>query len=175
VTTVQESIDVRVPVSTAYNQWTQFETFPHFMDGVDRIAQVTETMTHWETSIGGVRREFDAKITEQHPDERVAWQSVDGPKHGGVVTFHRLDDRTTRVNVQMEFVPEGLAEKTGAALGIVGSKVKGDLRRFKDFIENRSGATGGWREDVDRSPQRGEGRHDFGPGGTSARSVPPTP
>jgi uncharacterized membrane protein len=156
VTTIQESIDVRVPVRTAYNQWTQFESFPHFMDGVDRIVQVTDTLTHWETSIGGVHREFDAEITEQHPDERVAWNAVDGQSHAGVVTFHRIDDDTTRVNVQMEYGPQNITEKAGAALGVVDRKVKGDLARFKEFIESRGAESGSWRGDVDRAPQRGE-------------------
>jgi uncharacterized membrane protein len=156
VTTIQESIDVRVPVRTAYNQWTQFESFPYFMDGVERVVQVTDTLTHWETSVGGVHREFDAEITEQRPDERVAWHAVDGQKHGGVVTFHRLDEVSTRVNVQMEYDPETLTEKAGSALGVVDRRVKGDLTRFKEFIESRGQETGGWRGDVPRSPQRGE-------------------
>ncbi|MBP2325764.1 putative membrane protein [Kibdelosporangium banguiense] len=156
MTTIQESIDVRVPVSTAYNQWTQFESFPYFMDGVDRVVQVTDTMTHWETSIGGVHREFDAKITEQHPDERVAWQAVGGQKQGGVVTFHRIDEQTTRVNVQMEYDPDTLTEKVGAGLGVIDRKVKGDLAKFKEFIESRGRESGEWRGDVSRSPQQGE-------------------
>ena len=94
--TVEQSIDVDVPVTTADNQWTQFESFPQFMNGVDSLTQVTDTLTHWRTSIGGVDREFDAEISEQHPDERVAWRSIDGKTHAGVVTFHRLSDTTTR-------------------------------------------------------------------------------
>ena len=156
MTTVQDSVDVAVPVSTAYNQWTQFESFPAFMSGVERIHQVTDTKTHWETKVAGVRREFDAEITEQHPDERVAWRTVDGPHHAGVVTFHRLDDRHTRVTLQMEFDPEGLAEKAGAALGVVDRQSKGDLERFKEFIESKGSETGAWRGDVPRSPQAGE-------------------
>jgi uncharacterized membrane protein len=156
MSSVAESVDVHVPVRTAYNQWTQFESFPYFMNGVDRVVQVTDTMTHWETSIGGVHREFDAEITEQHPDERVAWHSVDGQKHAGVVTFHRIDDQTTRVNVQMEYGPENLTEKAGAALGVLDRTVKGDLSRFKEFIEQQPGETGSWRGDVNRPPQTGE-------------------
>jgi uncharacterized membrane protein len=163
VTTIEKTIDVKAPVRRAYNQWTQFESFPGFMSGVERIHQVTPTRTHWEINIGGIRREFDAEITEQHPDERVAWKSVDGPEHGGVVTFHRLDDETTRVSLQMEYHPDTLTEKAGAALGAVGSRVKGDLERFKHFIEHRGEETGGWRGEVPRSPQRGEGM-DPGPG-----------
>jgi uncharacterized membrane protein len=156
VTTIEKSIDVEAPVSRAYNQWTQFETFPAFMAGVERVSQLTPTRTHWEINIGGVRREFDAEITEQHPDERVAWRSVEGPEHGGVVTFHRLNDHTTRVHLQMQYHPETLTEKAGAALGAVGTRIKGDLERFKDFIESRGQETGGWRGDVNRPPQAGE-------------------
>jgi uncharacterized membrane protein len=156
VTTIEKTIDVQAPVSRAYNQWTQFESFPSFMDGVERVRQVNPTRTHWEINIGGVRREFDAEITEQHPDERVAWKSIDGQEHGGVVTFHRLDEKNTRVSLQMEYHPDTLTEKAGAALGIVGHRVQADLERFKNFIENRGQETGGWRGDVPRTPQQGE-------------------
>jgi uncharacterized membrane protein len=150
MTTVEQSIDVEVPVTTAYNQWTQFESFPKFMDGVDRIDQLTPTQTHWVTSIDGVHREFDAEITEQLPDERVAWTSVEGPKQAGVVTFHRLDEGRTRVMLQLDFQPSDPVEKAGAALGFVGRQVKGDLARFKEFIEAQGREEGGWRGTVDR-------------------------
>jgi uncharacterized membrane protein len=153
MTTLEKSVDVSAPVRTAYNQWTQFESFPNFMEGVDEVTQQTPTRTHWKTSIGGVTREFDAEITEQHPDERIAWHSLDGPTHAGVVTFHRLDDSTTRVHLQMEYAPETLAEKAGAALGVVGHRIQGDLDRFKEFMEQRGGATGAWRGDVSPPPQ----------------------
>jgi uncharacterized membrane protein len=149
MSTVEESIDVEVPVSLAYNQWTQFETFPSFMEGVDRVDQLTDTMTHWVTSIGGVGREFDATITEQHPDERVAWRSVGEPVQAGVVTFHQVSPSSTRVMVQMDFEPEGLTEQAGDKLGFVKRRVKGDLERFKEFIEERGAATGAWRGDVE--------------------------
>lgn len=180
MTTVQKSVDVKVPVRTVYNQWTQFESFPQFMAGVEQIQQVTPTRTHWVTKIGGVTREFDAEITEQHPDERVAWRSVEGPSHGGVVTFHRISDDTTRVNLQMEYHPDSLVEKVGAATGSVSHRIEGDLERFKKFIEARGHETGAWRGDVARPPQTGEaGMADpadrLAPrGGTSASSVPPT-
>lgn len=150
---VTESIDVNVPVRVVYDQWTQFETFPQFMEGVERIDQVTETKTHWVTKIGGVEREFDADITEQHPDERVAWKSTTGADQAGVVTFHRLSDTTTRVTVQMDYEPEGLVENVGDKLGIVKRRVTGDLERFKQFIEARGTETGGWRGNVDAAPQ----------------------
>jgi uncharacterized membrane protein len=148
---VTESVDVDVPVRTAYNQWTQFEEFPRFMDGVHEIHQLDATHTHWKTEIGGVKREFDAEITEQLPDERVAWKSVEGSRQAGVVTFHRLDDTHTRVTVQMDLEPHGVVEKAGVALGAVDHRVKGDLRRFKDYIEHRGGVeTGAWRGQIDR-------------------------
>jgi uncharacterized membrane protein len=151
VSTVTESVDVNVPVRTAYNQWTQFEEFPNFMEGVTEIRQLDATTTHWKTSIDGVKREFDAKITEQLPDERVAWTSTEGSKQAGVVTFHRLDDAHTRVTCQMDFEPDGVVEKAGDMLGVVDRRVKGDMKRFKEFIEARGGVeTGAWRGQVDR-------------------------
>ena len=141
----EESIDVDVPVSTAYNQWTQFESFPQFMDGVERVDQVSDTLTHWVTKIGGVTREFDAEITEQHPDERVAWRTLDGPAQAGVVTFHRLEAAKTRLMLQLEFAPEGIVEQAGDKLGVVNRRLKGDLERFKEFIESRGTESGAWR------------------------------
>ena len=148
MSTVEKSIDVDVPVSTAYNQWTQFESFPQFMEGVEKITQLDDTRTHWVTEIAGVTREFDTEITEQEPDQRIAWTSVDEPKQAGVVTFHRLDDNRTRVMLQMDFEPEGFAEKAGDVLGIVRSRTKGDMERFKEFIEARGTETGAWRGEV---------------------------
>ena len=150
---VQQAVDVDVPIRVAYDQWTQFESFPQFMGGVERITQIDETRTHWVTNIDGVKREFDAEITEQHPDERVAWASLDGPKHAGVVTFHRLDDSKTRVMIQIDWEPEGLVEKAGAALGVDDRQVKADAKRFKEFIESRGAETGAWRGDIDPPPQ----------------------
>ncbi|MEV6349420.1 SRPBCC family protein [Actinoplanes sp. NPDC051851] len=151
MSTVTESVDVNVPVRTAYNQWTQFEEFPRFMDGVQEIKQLDDVHTHWKTEIAGVRREFDAEITEQLPDERVAWHTTDGEKQAGVVTFHRLDDTHTRVTVQLDFDPQGFVETAGDRLGIVDRRIKGDMRRFKEFIESRGGIpTGEWRGQVDR-------------------------
>jgi uncharacterized membrane protein len=150
VSTVTESVDVHVPVRTAYNQWTQFEEFPQFMDGVREIRQLDDTHLHWKTEIGGVKREFDAEITEQIPDERVAWKSIEGEKQAGVVTFHRLDDEHTRVTVQMDYDPQGMVETAGDKLGVVDRRVKGDLKRFREFIESQAGETGAWRGEVDR-------------------------
>ncbi|GAA3547646.1 SRPBCC family protein [Amycolatopsis ultiminotia] len=155
MSTITESVDVQVPVSTAYDQWTQFQSFPEFMEGVDEIRQLDDTHTHWTVSAGGATREFDATITEQHPDERVAWKSDSGPTHAGVITFHRIDEDTTRVTAQMDIDPEGFAEHAADKLGIIDRRVKGDLGRFKTFIEHRGGQqTGAWRGDVQRPPQR---------------------
>src|SRR5438045_350799 len=107
--TYEKSVDVAVPVRVAYDQWTQFESFPEFMAGVDRVEQLDDTRTRWSTSIAGVNREFEAQITEQHPDERVAWRTVNGPAQAGVVTFHRLDETSTRVHLQLELEPQGVA------------------------------------------------------------------
>jgi uncharacterized membrane protein len=150
MTTVEESIEVRVPVSTAYNQWTQFEEFPKFMEGVEQVKQVTDTRNHWTTDIAGVEREFDTEITEQRPDERIAWCTTDGPKQAGVVTFHRLDEGKSKVMLQLEFDPEGIVEQAGDKLGFVTRRVKGDLERFKEFIESRGTETGAWRGEVER-------------------------
>lgn len=151
MSSVMESVDVAVPVRTAYDQWTQFEDFPRFMEGVEEVRQISDTMTHWKVAITGVEREFDARITEQLPDERVAWTSTSGSNQAGVVTFHRLDDGHTRVTLQLDFEPQGVTEKAGDKLGMVDRRIKGDLERFKNFIEARGGVeTGAWRGKVDR-------------------------
>lgn len=152
MSTVEQHIDVEVPVRTAYDQWTQFEEFPRFMEGVERIDQHGATRTHWVTKIGGVTREFDAEITEQTPDQRIAWAATEGEKQAGVVTFHRLDDARTRVMLQLDFEPDGVVEKAGDKLRIVERRIKGDLGRFKEFIEGRGGETGAWRGEVDQDP-----------------------
>lgn len=146
---IEESVEVQVPVSTAYNQWTQFEEFPQFMEGVERIEQRTPTLTHWVTSVGGATREFDAEITEQIPDERVAWTTVRGEAHqAGVVTFHRLDDTHTKVMLQLEHDLQGIADTVGDKLGFVRRQAKGDLKRFKQYIESRGTESGAWRGQI---------------------------
>lgn len=146
---VIETIDVDVPVNVAYNQWTQFESFPHFLDYVESIQQSDDTHTHWKVRIGGADREFDAVITEQHPDERVAWNSVGGDEnHAGVVTFHKLGDSTSRVTVQLDWEAEGFLEKVGAVFGVDDHVIKKDLQNFKSFIEDPANQNGGWRGDV---------------------------
>ena len=151
MSSIEQSVEVQVPVRTAYNQWTQFEDFPHFMEGVKQIRQIDDVSLHWTVEIGGQVREFDAKITEQNPDERIAWTTIDGPHQAGVVTFHRLGDNQTKVMLQMKYEPEGLVEKAGDALGVVKGRIKGDLERFKSFIESRGQETGAWRGEVDQT------------------------
>lgn len=149
MTSIVETIEVDVPVTVAYNQWTQFESFPHFLEEVESITQLDDTRNHWVVNVGGAKREFDTEITEQHPDERVAWRSVGGDTaHAGVVTFHKLTDTSTRVAVQIDWQPEGMLEKVGALAGVATHAVKKDLDNFKEFIEGRGSATGGWRGDV---------------------------
>ncbi len=148
--TVTSDIDVDAPISSVYNQWTQFEDFPAFMNGVDRIDQLAADTLHWRVSIGGVEREFDARITEQKPDERVAWHSTEGPSHAGVVTFHRLDEDRTRVRLQLEWDPEGFVERVGAALQLDDAQAAHDLREFKRLIESNGFETGAWRGEIER-------------------------
>ena len=151
MSTIEQSIDVNVPVRTAYNQWTQFEEFPRFMEGVESVKQLDDTRLHWATEIAGQKREFEAEITEQTPDQRVAWKDTAGKTNAGVVTFHRIDDKQTRVTVQMDWEPEGAVEKIGAKLGFDDKRIKGDLARFKKFIEARGEETGAYRGEVEQS------------------------
>ena len=147
---VEQSVEVNVPVSTAYNQWTQFEEFPKFMQGVESVTQLDDTHLRWIADIGGKRHEWKAEITEQIPDERVAWRAVDGKTNAGVVTFHRLDDNRTKVMVQIDWQPEGLAETLAEKAGADERRVQGDLERFKQFIESRGQETGAWRGEVEQ-------------------------
>jgi uncharacterized membrane protein len=146
---IEQSIEVDVPVETAYNQWTQFEEFPEFMEGVESVTQLDDKHLRWVAEIGGKREEWKAEITEQHPDERVAWHAVEGKGNSGVVTFHRLSDTRTKVMVQLDWEPDGLREQLGAALGSDDRRVKGDLERFKELIETRGTETGAWRGEVE--------------------------
>jgi uncharacterized membrane protein len=145
---IEKSIEVNVPVRSAYNQWTQFEEFPKFMDGVQEVRQLDDTHLHWKASIGGKDKQWNAVITEQRPDERIAWKSTDGAKNAGVVTFHRLSDQKSKVMLQMDYEPEGAVENVGDAVGAVSRRVAGDLERFKTFIESRGQETGAWRGEV---------------------------
>ncbi|WP_458112112.1 SRPBCC family protein [Arthrobacter sp. R1-13] len=153
---VEETVDVAVPVRTAYNQWTQFESFPQFMSGVESVTQLTNTTNHWVTKVGGVQREFDTEIVDQEPDDRIAWRSTDGKSHAGIIRFTPLDANHTRVKVHFEWAPESVTEKAGAALKIDEMQVKADMRKFKDFIESRGTETGGWRGEVKDSGPTGQ-------------------
>ncbi|MGK3951255.1 SRPBCC family protein [Microbacterium sp. I2] len=151
MTQIIESIDVDVPVTMAYNQWTQFESFPNFLDEVESITQIDDTHLRWKVRVGMFTREFDAEITEQHPDERVAWRSIGGDTaHAGVVTFHKLSDTSSRVTVQIDWTPSDALEHLGSLVGAGSHAVKKDLRNFKEFIENTDRETGAWRGDVER-------------------------
>jgi uncharacterized membrane protein len=154
MSSITESIDVNVPVRTAYNQWTQFEEFPEFMEAVERVDQLDDQRLHWVAKVGGKTKEWDAKITEQTPDQRVAWTATSGAENAGVVTFHRIDDSKTRVTVQMDVDPEGVVENVGEKIGVPDRQVKGDLERFKEFIESRGRETGAWRGQVEQSDVR---------------------
>ena len=141
-------------MSTAYNQWTQFEDFPRFMEGVKSVTQIDDTHLRWVAEVNGNTEEWNAEISEQRPDERVAWRSTTGSKNAGVVTFHRLDDETSRVTLQMDVEPEGVVENVGTALGFLDRQVKGDLERFKEYIETRGAESGAWRGEVEAPAQR---------------------
>lgn len=146
--TVQESIAVNVPLSQAYNQWTQFEDFPQFMTGVDGVQQLDDTTVHFQTTVGGVKREYDARITSQYPDRQVSWESLDAPRNAGTVRFEELGPAETRVDVELSWEPDSAAEKIGAAVGLDSRQVGADLQRFKKFIESRDFETGAWRDRV---------------------------
>ncbi|CAN5862640.1 SRPBCC family protein [soil metagenome] len=148
---VDAAIEVNVPVSTAYNQWTQFEEFPHFMEGVKQVRQLDDKTLEWTAEIAGDEETWRAEISEQEPDQRIAWHSIEGAKNAGVITFHRIDDNHTRLMLQMDFEPEGAVEKAGAALGFPERRVQGDLERFKEFIESRGTESGAWRGRIEQT------------------------
>lgn len=146
---ITKSVDVGVDVRSAYNQWTQFETFPEFMEGVERVRQFDDTHLHWVVKIGPVEREFDATVTDQTPDQRVAWKSDAGPEHAGVVTFQPLGAAQTKVTVEMTIDPDGFLESAANKTGLLDARVEGDLERFKEYIEHGGGdQTGTWRGHV---------------------------
>ncbi len=142
---VEASIVVERPVQTVYNQWTQFESFPQFMEGVEKVVQIDDTHLHWQASIAGRPREWDAEIVEQIPDQRIAWRSIEGEPNGGIVTFQPVAADRTEVHARIEYDPEGVAEKVADAAGVVERRTRGDLERFKEFIEERGVETGAWR------------------------------
>jgi uncharacterized membrane protein len=146
--TIEKTIDVDAPVSTVYNQWTQFEDFPKFMEGVDEVRQLDDRRLHWKADVGGKTKEWDAEIFEQIPDQRVAWRSMTGAANSGMVNFEPLGANRTRIAVRMNYAPEGLLENAGDFLGVVGRRVQGDLERFKQFIQLRGRETGAWRGEI---------------------------
>src|SRR5688572_9143988 len=145
---IEKSIEVRVPLRTAYNQWTQFEEFPRFMDGVEAVKQLDDKRLHWRAKVGGKTVEWTAEITDQVPDSRIAWRSTSGTRNAGIVSFQPIDGTRTRATLRIEYDPEGVAENVGDALGIVSRRVEGDLERFKKFIETRGVETGAWRGEI---------------------------
>jgi uncharacterized membrane protein len=145
MSTIEESIVVNVPVSTAYNQWTQFEDFPKFMDNVREVRQLDETHLHWHANIAGKEEEWDAEITEQIPDKRIAWRSIGGVRNSGAVIFDKISDSATRITLRMEYEPQNVVEKIGDVLGLVRLQARKNLRRFKEMIESRGKETGAWR------------------------------
>ena len=146
---IEKSIEVNVPVKVAYDQWTQFEDFPKFMEGVIEVTQLNDTHLHWVAEIAGRHEEWEAEITEQIPDKRIAWHSISGARNAGVVTFHLISPSVSRIMLQMEYDPEGFLENAGDSLGLLTHRVTGDMERFKEFIESRGAATGSWRGEVD--------------------------
>ena len=148
MSTIIKSIEVDVPVRIAYDQWTQFEEFPRFMEGVERVEQLGDDTVRWTARIGGVERSWTAEITDQEPDRRVAWRSTEGAMNAGVVTFDVVADERCRITLQLDVEPSGAVEKVGDALGLVERQADGDLRRFKEFIEMRREPTGAWRGQV---------------------------
>lgn len=155
---IEKSIEVNAPITAVYNQWTQFEEFPHFMKGVEEVQQMGNKRLHWKAEIGGKTKEWDAEIFEQIPDQRIAWRSITGSKNSGMVNFSPVGADSTRVTLSLNYEPEGAMEKMGDAIGMVSGRVKGDLERFKEFIEARGRETGGWRGKIHgREVQAGQG------------------
>jgi uncharacterized membrane protein len=145
---VEKSIEINLPVRPVYNQWTQFEEFPRFMEGVEEVRQLDDTHLHWKVTIDGKTEEWNAVITSQEPDREIAWRSTSGAENAGDITFTPLGQDRTRVTAAIGYKPEGVVEKAGDKLGVVSRRVEGDLKRFKDFIEARGMATGAWRGEV---------------------------
>jgi uncharacterized membrane protein len=143
--TIEKSIEVECPLRTVYNQWTQFEEFPRFMEGIKKVTQLDDQRLHWEAEIGGKHKEWDARITDQVPDQVIAWKSEGGEYNAGAVNFRSISQNRTRINLQLTYDPEGIVQKTGDALGVVSNRVGSDLERFKEFIEKRCQETGEWR------------------------------
>lgn len=162
MSTIEKSIEVDVPVRTAYDQWTQFESFPRFMEGVESVRQIDDKRLHWKAEIAGVTREWDAEIVDQTPDQQITWRSIDGTTNSGTVLFKPAHDQGTEVTLRLDYEPEGLVEKAGDLLKIVDHRASGDLERFKEFIESRGVATGEWRGAVKPTGEVDNGQGDVG-------------
>jgi uncharacterized membrane protein len=158
---VEKTIEVEAPITTVYNQWTQFEEFPRFMEGVESVQQLDDKRLRWRAEIGGKTVEWDAEIFEQIPDRRIAWRSINGIMNSGMVNFEPLSETCTRVCLKVNYQPEGAVEKLASAVGIVSSRVEGDLKRFKEHIERRGSESGAWRGTI-------EGREVLSPGNIDA-------
>ena len=153
--TIEDEIELNVPVATAYNQWTQFEEFPRFMEGVDEVRQLDDTLLHWAASVAGKHAEWDARITEQEPDQRISWESVDGKSTRGTVSFEEAGAARSRVRLKMSYTREGVTELVGSAVGLDNRRIRGDLERFRTLVEERQVATGDWRGEVQQGPAQG--------------------
>ena len=148
MTDVKATVDVNQPVTTVYNQWTQFEEFPRFMEGVESVVQEDDATLVWRAQVAGIERTWRSRITEQEPDQSIAWMSTEGTRNNGRVTFESLGPQMTRVKLALDIEPDDLVEKVGDALGIIDRRAQGDLDRFRDFIEARSAETGAWRGEI---------------------------
>jgi uncharacterized membrane protein len=154
VSRISDTIGLDVPVSVAYDQWTQFEAFPQFMEGVERVVQLDARTLDWTATIAGRTKHWRAEIVEQVPDRVISWRSTEGARNDGTVRFEPVDAETSRLTVELEVEPDGAIEATGDVLGLVGRRVRGDIERFKAFIESRGEATGAWRGQVEDRPVR---------------------
>ena len=148
MSTIDKTIELDVPVRTAYDQWTQFEEFPRFMEGVTKVKQLDDKTLQWTAKVGGVERTWRAQIAEQEPDRRIAWRSTEGARNDGVVTFEPIGDGRSRINLQLDIEPSDPVEAVGDAIGVVKRQAEGDLQRFKEYIETRRAPSGAWRGEV---------------------------
>jgi Predicted integral membrane protein len=158
--TVEKKIEISSPLSKVFNQWTQFEKFPQFMEGVEKVIQLDETHLHWVAQIGGKRKEWDAEITEQVPDQRIAWRSITGAPNAGIVSFRPKDPNHTMVSLQMSYEPEGALENIGDSLGLLSRRVESNLKRFRNFVQKLETETGAWRGEVQGSEVKPELEYD---------------
>jgi uncharacterized membrane protein len=157
---VEKVFEVNCPVHTVYNQWTQFEQFPSFMEGVKEVRQIDDTHLHWRASIAGKEKEWDAEIVEQVPDQRIAWRSISGAPNAGTVRFEPLNKERTRVKLTMDYEPQGVVEKVGDTVGLVSHQIENAVEKFKSLVEKRGTETGAWRGEV-------HGGRKTGPGGNT--------